>query len=284
MLKSLLLLLAAAAAAQAHEPWVMAHRGGRAAMPENTMAAFRYAASLGVDVIELDMAVTADDRLVISHDSNVDLAICKLPAGEQPQDKVFIRALTLAEARRFDCGGTRNPAWPRQKLVPGERMPTLEEVFEFARNGSFDLMIETKMLPADAPVTVSPEHFAKLVYEIVKRFNMQDRIILQSFDHRTLVEMRKLDKRVRLCLLNPARHLEDYIRPAKDLGAQYQFINYRVILAADVEALHHASLKVFSGTTDDPEVWKKLIALKVDGILTDDPAGLLELLQSDTGR
>jgi Glycerophosphoryl diester phosphodiesterase len=277
-MKRLLILLAAATLVQAHDPWVLGHRGARAARPENTMAAFRYAADVGVDVLELDMVVTSDDRIVISHDVTVNLEICRLPSG-QPKPPVYIRDLTLAELQRFDCGATRNPAYPEQKTVPGERMPLLDEVFrEFKDKTKLQFMIETKMAPEDSGRAVAPEHFARLVYEIIRRHGMQDRVILQSFDHRTLREMKKLDSRIRLCMLNPRKHLGDYVTPAKELGAHYQFINWSVIQPEDVKALHAAGIKVFSGTTDDPQVWKKLIAMGVDGIVTDNPAGLIQLM------
>jgi glycerophosphoryl diester phosphodiesterase len=75
-------------------------------------------------------------------------------------------------------------------------------------------------------------------------------------------------------MLNPRTRRPDYVAPAKALGAHIQFINFRIIEKRDVDALHAAGLKVFSGTTSDPAVWKKLIEMNVDGILTDNPLDL----------
>src|SRR6266849_1043830 len=84
---------------------VHGHRGARAVRPENTLPAFEYAIGIGVDVLELDMAVTKDNHLVVSHDPVINAEICSGPEPPRP-----IRTLTLAELRQWDCGGKRNPA------------------------------------------------------------------------------------------------------------------------------------------------------------------------------
>src|SRR3954470_17149230 len=83
---------------------VHGHRGARAMRPENTLPAFEYAIGVGVDVLELDMAVTRDDVLVVSHDPLVNATICTGPGVSRP-----IRQLTLAELRKVDCGSKKNP-------------------------------------------------------------------------------------------------------------------------------------------------------------------------------
>jgi glycerophosphoryl diester phosphodiesterase len=154
-------------------------------------------------------------------------------------------------------------------------MPALADVLSLLRDSDADLMIETKMARDTDPHFVSPHYFVDLLYPEIKRHGVADRVILQSFDHRTLTEMHKLDPSIRLCLLNPRTRLNDYVTPARELDATYQFINWAIIDPRDVESLHNAGIKVFSGTTDDPKVWRRLRDLNVDGILTDDPAGLL---------
>src|SRR3989442_6438062 len=106
---------------------VHGHRGARAMRPENTIPAFEYAIQAGVDVLELDMAVTKDDVLVVSHDPLLNPEICKGPGTPRA-----IRTLTLAELRQWDCGALRNLKFPKQTPVPGARIPTLDEVFALA--------------------------------------------------------------------------------------------------------------------------------------------------------
>src|SRR6267154_606559 len=89
---------------------VHGHRGARALRPENTLPACQLAIAAGVDALELDMAVTKDDVIVVSHDPVLEAPICS-----GPRPKAVIRQLTLAEVRQWDCGGTRNPKFPRQQ-------------------------------------------------------------------------------------------------------------------------------------------------------------------------
>lgn len=270
------LLVSAAVAAQ---PLVVGHRGCRALRSENTLAAFEHAVSLGVDVVELDTVVTADDRILVNHDVSVNTRNCFIPGAPAPAGPLYIRLLRFAETQRFDCGSRKNPAYPRQQPVPGARMPALEEVFDHLRNAKAELMIETKMARDGNPHCVEPRHFVALLNALIERHGFADRVILQSSDHRTLREMRRLNPRVRLCPLNPRERLPDYVAAAKELGAEFQYINWAIIKPGDVSRLHANGIKVFSGTTDDPAIWRRLAEMKVDGILTDDPAGLIELLR-----
>lgn len=248
-----LLLYAVGLAAQ---PLVIGHRGCRALRPENTIPAFQHALASGADMLELDVVVTRDNRLVVHHDLHLE--------------RKQVRNLTLAEVRAFDRGATPSPGFPRQTPIPGTRIPTLEEVLEFAKSKNARLMIETKVDP-----NVDPDWFAAAIDRQIRQYGLSDLVLLQSFDHRTLHSMQKLNSAVGLVLLNPAKRLDDYIEPAKALGpAAIQFINFRVIDADAVRKLHDAGIKVFSGTTDDPDQWQRLVELKVDGILTDDPIAL----------
>ncbi len=274
---ALAFLLATISFAQSPDILVMGHRGCRALRSENTLAAFQHAVDLGVDVVELDTVVTADDRIVVNHDVSVNLENCFIPGGPAPAGPLYIRLMDFAETQRFDCGTRKNPGYPNQITAPGSRMPAVEEVFALLRGSGVDLMVETKMAPDGEPHFISPRRFAELLYAAIRRYGLQERVILQSFDHRTLGEMRSLDPAIRLCLLNPRRRLPDYVGPAQELGAEYQFLNWSIVKAEDVDTLHAAGIKVFSGTTDDPGEWQRLITIGVDGILTDDPAGLMKL-------
>src|SRR5215469_11423551 len=124
---------------------VHGHRGTRGIRPENTLPAFEYAIAAGVDALELDMAVTKDHVIVISHDPLLHPPVCSGPVPE-----VAIYQLTLVEVRQWDCGKVQNPAFPRQQAIPGTKMPTLDEVFDLAPKGDFLFNIETKIF-ADRP-------------------------------------------------------------------------------------------------------------------------------------
>jgi glycerophosphoryl diester phosphodiesterase len=263
-MRLLLLLLTASLSA---ETLVIGHRGCRALRPENTIAAFEHALATGADMLELDVVVTSDKQLVVHHDLTLE--------GKP------VRTLTLAEVRAFDRGATPSAGFPRQMRIPGARIPLLSEVLAFAsERKTVRLMVETKVDPA-----IDPQWFAAQVDQAIRQHGLSERVILQSFDHRTLHAMRKLNPVVGLVLLNPAKRLDDYIGPAKALGPRaIQFVNFRVIDAAVVKQLKAAGIPVYSGTTDDPAEWKKLIALQVDGILTDDPEALRRVLPRPASR
>src|SRR5262249_38056476 len=118
---------------------VHGHRGARAMRPENTMPAFEYAIEIGADVLEMDVAVTRDNILVISHDPHINPEICK-----GPSPGIAIHDLPLAKLREYDCGALKNPNFPKQMPVPGTRIPTLDEVLSLAARSNVQFNIETK--------------------------------------------------------------------------------------------------------------------------------------------
>src|SRR5215475_3776339 len=143
---------------------VHGHRGARAMRPENTLPAFEYAIAQGVDALELDMAVTRDNVVVVSHDPELRPPVCT-----GPRDRAVIHELTLAEVRQWDCGAKQNPMFSTQQTVPGTKMPTLEEVFALAPKGKFLFNIETKIFPQRPEVTPPPKEFAQMVLEAIRK-------------------------------------------------------------------------------------------------------------------
>ncbi len=266
--------LANASAAKPIE--VQGHRGARAARPENTLPAFRYALDLGVDTLELDLGVTKDDRLVVLHDQHITPQRClglKAP--------IEVRSLTLAQVGRFDCGSKLNPRFPKQKLVPKTRIPTLEEVFALAKkhpNGKkVQFNIETKIHPAHPKRSPSPKRFAALVVASIRKHGLVQRAVVQSFDHRTLIEVKKLEPKLRIAALN-SDDLPDFVNMAQSLGAEIISPHHEWITKEAIEALHRRGVKVIPWTANTPAAWKRLIEMGVDGIITDDPQALLRYL------
>jgi glycerophosphoryl diester phosphodiesterase len=268
----LLLLLLPAAILPAQPPRILVHghRGARARRPENTLPAFEYAIQQGVDALEMDMAVTRDNVIVISHDPILHPPVCSGPAKS-----AVIHQLTLAQVREWDCGAVRNPHFPQQQPVPGTRMPTLDDVFRLASRGTFDYNIETKSFPDHPEYTPSPDEFAKLVLARIREYKLEKRIILQSFDFRTLVAMRKLAPGIRLSAL-VERDARDFTAIARDAAnAEIVSPEFHLVTPAKVAAAHAAGLQVVPWTADTPADWDKLVAAKVDAIITDDPAELI---------
>src|SRR5580658_7683194 len=175
---------------------VHGHRGARARRPENTLPAFQYAIAQGVDFLELDVAVTKDNVAVISHDPLINATICSGPKLGIP-----IHTLTLAELREYDCGTKKNPGFPDQEPVPGTRIPTLDEVFDLGRGNSVQFNVETKIFADKPELTPGPEPFTQMILDLVRKHGIEQRVILQSFDPRTLRVMRRLDPSIRRAAL-----------------------------------------------------------------------------------
>ncbi len=251
---------------------VHGHRGARALRPENTLPAFEYAIARGVDALELDMAVTRDNVLVISHDPLLHPPVCSGPVPE-----AVIHELTLAQVREWDCGKVQNPAFPRQQTVPGTRMPTLDEVFALAPKGKFLFNIETKIFADHPELTPSPEEFVRLVLAVVQKHHLESRVILQSFDFRTLHAMKRAAPEIALSALYSGDP-KDFTAIAKEANAGIVSPEFHLVTPAQVRAAHAAGLQVVPWTADTPEDWDRLVAAQVDAIITDDPAALLERL------
>jgi glycerophosphoryl diester phosphodiesterase len=253
---------------------VAGHRGARAIFPENTIPAFEYAIATGVDAVELDTAVTRDNVVVVSHDPTLHPPICS--GGRR---RAVIHQLTLPEVRQWDCGAIPNPAFPRQQPVPGARMPTLDEVLDLASRGDFDFQIEIKSFPNRPDLAPPPEEFASLVLECVQAHRLEQRAIIQSFDFRTLQVTRRLAPEIRVAALYSGLP-RDFAALAHAAGAGIVAPNKLLVTTARVRAAHAAGFEVVPWTANTPAQWYRLIAAGVDGIITDDPAALLNFLRT----
>jgi glycerophosphoryl diester phosphodiesterase len=277
-MKRAVLLLSAGMLLAAPKILVHGHRGARAMRPENTLPAFEYAIASGVDVLELDMAVTKDNVLVVSHDPYLEAPVCS-----GPRPKTAIHELTLAEVREWDCGKVQNPGFPKQTPVPGTRMPTLDEVFDLAPRGNFQFNIETKIFKDHPELTPSPQDFDKLVLASIRRHHLEKRILLQSFDFRTLHAMKQLAPEIpRVALWEGSDR--DFVSIAREADATIVSPNYALVTPAKVQAAHDAGLQVVTWTANTPADWDKLIAAQVDAIISDDPAALIAYLKSKALR
>jgi glycerophosphoryl diester phosphodiesterase len=252
---------------------VHGHRGARARRPENTIPAFRYAIEQGVDFLELDVAVTKDNVPVVSHDPHLNPVICS-----GPKPGTAIHDLTLTELGRYDCGAKRNPLFADQVPVPGTHVPTLDEVFGLARGNTVKFNVETKIFADHPELTPGPEEFTKLILDLVRKHGIERRVILQSFDPRTLHVMKTLDPSIpRVALFETER---DWMEVAREFDANILSPDYHLITPAKVAQAHSAGLQVVPWTVDKPEDWGRVADAGVDAIITDDPATLIAWLKA----
>ena len=281
---------------------IEAHRGGRALFPENTLPAFATALSIGVDTLELDMGVTRDGVIVVSHDRrlNPDLARAADGAYVAPPGTPFVR-LPLAEIKKYDVGQIRPGSayaaqFPDQHAVPGTPIPTLAEVFGLVRksgDGHVRLNIETKIDPNHPDESPDPERFVALVLGLLEAENFSDRVMIQSFDWRTLQIVQKLAPRIPTVYLsqqaglaptvfldkpspwtagfNPDEHGRSLPRTIKAAGGAIWSPYYGDVDPAVIDESHRLGLPVVVWTVDKPADMARMIDIGVDGIISDRP-------------
>lgn len=252
---------------------VHGHRGARAIYPENTIPAFKYAIEQGVDVLEMDVAVTKDNVLVISHDPHLNAEICK-----GPHPGVLIRTLTYAEVEQYDCGALKNPRFATQHPIPGTRIPTLDQVLDLGKGNQIQFNIETKSFPDHPDYTPAPAEFSRMMLEVIRKHHLEPRVIVQSFDFRTLHAMKKLAPEIRLSALYEGKP-KSFVEIAHEGDAGIVSPEYVLVTPEQVQAAHAAGIQVVPWTANTPEAWDKLIDAHVDAIISDNPAALLAYLK-----
>lgn len=248
---------------------VHGHRGARALLPENTLAGYLYAIQAGADFIELDVLATADDALVACHDPVLRRRIYSGPFGTR-----VVRRMTLAQLKEWECGARRNPLFRRQSTGPGARIPALTEVLDLASRDGFSFNIEVKTVPKRPHLTPSPTRYAELLVALVRERGLENRVLVQSFDFRVLACVRALAPEIPASVLCGFRARE-FVALAAAAGVSTVAPYHRAVNSRRVSDAHDAGIRVIAWTANRPRDWERLIRAGVDGIITDDPAGLL---------
>jgi glycerophosphoryl diester phosphodiesterase len=288
----------------AHAFDLQGHRGARGLGPENTLEGFALALSIGVTTLELDLAMTRDDVLVVSHDRRLNPDHTRAPDGKfLDAQGPAIRSLTLTEVQRYDVGrlkprSTYASTFPEQKAADGARIPALSELFDLVkRSGAAHVRfnIETKLTPASGAETPDPDIFAAALTRAIRDAGLVSRATIQSFDWRTLMAIRRIAPEVaRVCLTAEALNFDTVKRgeagpspwlaglDIDDFGGSVPRLVqaagcavwsplYRNAKADDVKAAQALGLKVIPWTVNERADMEKLIALGVDGLITDYP-------------
>jgi glycerophosphoryl diester phosphodiesterase len=254
---------------------VHGHRGAMTLRPENTIPSFEEAIRGGADFIEIDVFPSRDNVLVISHDPTLNPERCKGPGGKQP-----VHELTLAELRKYDCGAQTAKGFPRQQAVPGTRMPTLDEVLDLSKSSRVGFNIEIKSSEKwPANYTLPPAEIAKMVVDAVRRRKLESRVFIQSFDFRVVKAVRSIaPDLVVAALYGPGdRGFADI---ARETGVRIVTPNYQLVTPEKLKEARAAGVQIIPWTVDKTEDWDRLIDMGVDGIITNDPGGLVAHLKS----
>lgn len=260
---------------------VIAHRGGAMSRPENTMPAFHYANELGAEVLEFDMLMTADDQIVVYHDATINPSFCSPTNSDETVDGL-VRGMSLEEVRQLDCGSGVREAYDVTGFtsVPGASVPTLDEVLSEFQDSEALFFPETKV-PKDMEgvAEIDPVKFATLLNDAVVRNGLEDRVILQSFDFRTIDALHEINPRIRTCLLGVQRTTTDYLPVLQQHNASCIVLGQDNIDAAGVRELQDAGVLVYSGVADTPQEWQAYVDLGMDALFTNDPEAAIGFLQ-----
>jgi glycerophosphoryl diester phosphodiesterase len=257
----------------------IAHRGGAALRPENTLAAFRHALALGADGAELDVQLSADGVVAVHHDYRLNPGLTRKDGAWLKGETPRIKDLSFAQLKSYDLGRAdpaSNYAKAHPVLMPedGARIPSLEEVAALPK--SFLLLVELKS--STDPDSADPIALADATFEVMKV--QLDRTIFVGFDWRGLARTKARAKGARCWfttdeLQGDARRVLEVIKAAQGDG---WFPRYQDVTAERVSQARALGLQVAAWTVNDPGEMKRLIGLKLDAICTDRP-DLLQTLE-----
>jgi glycerophosphoryl diester phosphodiesterase len=287
------------------EVHLIGHRGAAGLAPENTLAAFKRACHVGVDAIELDVFLTADQEIVVHHDFRLKPEIARSPDGSWIADgtKLVLKEMTLARLKQYDVGrlksGTRYARrYPEQEPADGERIPTLRAVVSLLKDRcdpATKLWIEIKTSPEKPELTPAPKKVADAVIKLVRQEKISDRVWILSFDWRVLVHVQDIASDIPTVYLSLTGISIDNIKPGqpgaslwmagididdyqgsipraiKASGGHYWAQYYKHLTGDDLKKAHELGIAVFVWTVDSSPEMIRLVDMGVDGIITNRP-------------
>lgn len=300
-----------------------AHRGGRDVRPENTLYSYSYAYAieLGATSIECDMQLTKDGQIVMSHNPILNSDITRDENGNYIENNKYdIRLMTVDELKKFDVGvmdpncGEYYDLHGKTQFTYDAKIPTLEELMQLIQSygdKNIVLNIETKSYPDPASAgyknNADPKKFVEVFNNIVKKYDMEDRVVLQSFDWQTLIEMKKLNPNISTSALWQEQpswgrdseslrryekkkspwlgglDIKDYqgnpVKAAHAIGADIISPYYTEISKQDVDEAHSLGMKVVPWTVNNEKDMNMLLDMGVDGIISDKPWLLKQVLE-----
>jgi glycerophosphoryl diester phosphodiesterase len=292
---------------------VQGHRGARGLWPENTLAAFAGALELGVSALELDCAVTRDGMLVVTHDPELNPDLTRGADGRflaTTGPRIF--DLTFRELQSYDVGRLRPGSayaarFPEQQPVDGERIPRLADVLALVRTraqGRVRVAIEVKTFPEQPELTAAPEAFVAALREELHATGTLALVSIMAFDWRVLAAVQRLMPQAATVALteqqsggdtvrigaprpspwlgglDPASFGNSVVRLVKASGAATWGPDYQDLNAQRIAEAHALGLRVVPWTVNATADMERLLELGVDGLTTDRPDVLRELLES----
>jgi len=238
---------------------VIAHRGVVTRAPENTLASFKVAMELNVAGIELDIHMTYDGHLVVIHDEKID---------RTSNGSGYVKFLTLNYLKSLSFGGWFAPSFQAEKI------PLLSEVFELVKASNLFLVLELKN-----NCNVYPGLELAVLKEI-ERFNFKDRVVISSFNHRSLFNISLYNSSYQLGILY-STFLPKPFSYAKKVGASFLFPYYKLVFPYLTYKFLKGNLKICPFTVNNVILMQSFSFLNVDAIITDNPVVALEVLKGE---
>jgi glycerophosphoryl diester phosphodiesterase len=226
---------------------VLGHRGCAGLEPENTIRAFRRALNLRVDLIEFDVRMTKDKKLIIIHDEKLD---------RTTNGCGFVKDFNFAEIRKFDAGKE-------------EKIPLFEEALDFLKNEKPTIVIEIK----------EPESTEKIL-EIIAQKKLKNKVLIVSFWHNVLKKIKELETKIKTGAILAGRPINP-ILIAREAKTNLLCLRHEFIDEALVKDCHKNDIKINAWTVNEPEDIERMIKLGVDIISSDYPDRVLEKLKQE---
>lgn len=260
------------------------HRGCRGLYPENTIPGFLKAIDLGVTTLEMDLVITKDKKVILSHEPFFNHEITTLPNGEYVSEsnerELNIYEMVYSEVKKYDVGQKAHPRFLQQQKIKANK-PLLTEVIDSVEmhaktNNKQPLFynIETKIqLQTDNVYHPEPQEFVDLIMAVILEKKIQNRVIVQSFDSRSLQYLHQKYPSIKTALLVEAFDKKSFEKQIEDLGFTPTIYSpaQELVDLNLVQECRSKKIKLIPWTVNDLETIRRFVALGVDGIITDYP-------------
>ncbi len=270
---------------------VQAHRGGMGLMPENTIPAMLNAVRLGARTLELDCIITADDKVVVSHDAYMSAEFMRKPDGSDitkaEQKTLALFSMTYDSIRKYDAGTKPHPRFPQQQKMNVHR-PLLADLIDsveaYVKQHHLKPVyynMETKSSPdGDGVYNPVPDVFVERVMAVIQQKKIAGRVTIQSFDIRTLQALHKKWPKQKTALL--IGNQQSFAANIAELGFVPDIYspNFKLVTAELVKEAHAKKVQVLPWTVDEEADLQQMLTLGVDGIITNYPDRLIKIVGS----
>ncbi len=260
------------------------HRGCRGLMPENTIPAMLNAVGMMVTTLEMDVCISKDKKVLLSHEPFFNHEITTKPGGvyvdEKEEKSLNIYQMNYTDILKYDVGMKPHPRFPGQQKIKAVK-PLLSDVFKAVKEYMMTARrpfpfynIETKCMPeTDNKFHPAPAEFVELLMKEIKENQMEDYVIIQSFDFRTLQYLHRHYPKIKTAMLVEGNNKNSFRKLVKDIGFTPDIFSpeFTMINPGLVKDCHDINMKIIPWTVNDKKKIESLKKMGVDGIITDYP-------------